>query len=67
MIEDGIFFDAESNGFDITYQVINNYSVCGLEIDNYFTYLQIKKGLSSFELAKMSILPLKIVKLIAEC
>ncbi|ABG49703.1 GHMP kinase [Trichodesmium erythraeum IMS101] len=31
----------------VVYQVINNYSVGGLEIDNYFTDLPIKKGLSS--------------------
>jgi galactokinase len=31
----------------VAYQVINNYSVSGLEINNYFTDLPIKKGLSS--------------------
>ena len=31
----------------VAYQVINNYSVGGLEINNYFTDLPIKKGLSS--------------------
>ncbi|MCL2931872.1 MAG: GHMP kinase [Trichodesmium sp. MAG_R03] len=31
----------------VAYQIIKNYSVGGLEIDNYFTDLPIKKGLSS--------------------
>jgi len=47
-----LLLEARKGGFfsyvaGVTYQVINNYPVGGLEIDNYFTDLPIKKGLSS--------------------
>lgn len=49
---DALLAEAEKGGFfsyaaGVAYQILTNYQVQGLEIDNYLTDLPVKKGLSS--------------------
>ncbi len=49
---DALLTEAEKGGFfsyaaGVAYQILTNYQVQGLEIDNYLTDLPVKKGLSS--------------------
>ena len=52
MERDALLAEAEKGGFfsyaaGVAYQILTNYRVQGLEIDNYLTDLPVKKGLSS--------------------
>ena len=52
MEPDALLEEAEKGGFfsyaaGVAYQILTNYRVQGLEIDNYLTDLPVKKGLSS--------------------
>ena len=52
MEQDALLAEAEKGGFfsyaaGVAYQILTNYRVRGLEIDNYLTDLPVKKGLSS--------------------
>ena len=49
---DALLAEAEKGGFfsyaaGVAYQILTNYQVQGLEVDNYLTDLPVKKGLSS--------------------